>query len=90
MGATPVKREMCSCGEHELAGDPPYESCSLCGHATLLGPFVDWEAGKLYLPICHACSGVHGNPSVLIHLAEPAVLARAHLHGNRPGVEACA
>jgi len=72
----------CSCGEHDL-GPGPYEACHFCGHPTTSRPGVDWGLGRLYVPICHACSGLqsekytYADTFIPIEVAPPALLARA-------------
>jgi len=75
----------CSCGQHDLP-QVPLDDCHFCGALTACHPVIDWDLGRLYYAICHACMIAHadgvGLPSealhVPVHLAPPELVARAH------------
>ena len=79
----------CSCGEHNL-GPGPYESCYFCGATTTSRPMVDWSTGRLFVPYCHACSGLdtyrYEDTYMPVDQAPPALVQRAHVLVDANGV----
>ncbi len=69
----------CSCGEHDLPEEGPFNACHFCGHVTRSPPIIDWEIGKLWYPICHACAQKveFERQGILVHEAPPELVARA-------------
>jgi hypothetical protein len=68
------------------------DTCHFCGKPTLCHPVVDWQLGRLYFPICHACSGQVDLERlyVSVHLASDELLARAHMFGTLSSGDAVA
>ena len=71
----------CSCGQHDIKTEDgrPFETCHFCGRATTQRAYVDWDHGRFYPSICHACSLDERVPldGLLVHLAPPSELERA-------------
>jgi hypothetical protein len=76
----------CSCGEHDLHPDGPLDTCHFCGHPTKCAPIVDWNLGRLYFPICHACTLLVDFERLYVPVtsAPTAMLERAYLYGEPP------